>query len=70
MKVLTLTELIQCTDLVIQKADKCNTVVITKHENYLKCMNSLLSDNSKFIQLNIDKNKWLNYTINLEKKSK
>ena len=65
-----LKELIQRKDLVIQKADKGNTVVITNRENYLKGMTSLLSDNSKFIQLNIDKSKWLNYIVNLEKKLK
>ena len=31
---------------------------------------SLLSDNTKFIPLNIDQNKWLNYIVNLEKKLK
>ena len=33
-------------------------------------MKSLLSDNSKFIPLHIDKSKWLNYIVNLEKKLK
>ena len=33
-------------------------------------MESLLSDNSKFMQLNIDKSKWLNYIVNSEKKLK
>ena len=56
----SLKELIQRKDLVIQKADKGNTVVITNRENYLKGMKSLLFDNSKFIPLNIDKSKWLN----------
>ena len=50
-------------DLVIQKAGKGNTVVITDRENYLKGMKSLLSDNSTFVQLNIDKSKWLNYLV-------
>ena len=40
-------------DLYIQKADRGNTEVITNRESYLKGMKSLLSDNSKFIQLNI-----------------
>ena len=55
-------------DLVIQKADKGNTVVITNPENYLEGMKSLLSDNSKFIELNTDKSKLLNYIANLKKK--
>ena len=33
-------------------------------------MKSLLPDNSEFIQLSIDKSKWLNYIVNLEKKLK
>ena len=33
-------------------------------------MKSLLSDNSKFMQLNIDKSKWLNHIVNSEKKLK
>ena len=65
-----LKELIRRKDLVIQKADKGNTVVITDRENYLKGIKSLLSDNTKFIPLNIDQNKWLNYIVNLEKKLK
>ena len=56
----SLKELIKSKDLIIQKADKGNTVVITNRENYFKDMKSLLSDNSKFIQLDIDKSKWLN----------
>ena len=51
----SLKELIQRKDLVIQKADKGNTVVITNRENYLKVTKSLISDNSKFIPLNVDK---------------
>ena len=45
----SLKELIKSKDLVIQKVDKGNTVVITNRENYFKDMKSLLSDNSKFI---------------------
>ena len=50
--------------------DKGNTLVITDRENYLKGIKSLLSDNTKFIPLIIDQNKWLNYIVNLEKKLK
>ena len=62
--------MIQRKDLIIQKADKGNTVVIIDRENYLKGMKSLLSDNTNFIPLNIDQSKWLNYIVNLEKKLK
>ena len=44
--------------------------VITDLENYLKGIKSLLSDNTKFIPLNIDQSKWLNYIANVEKKLK
>ena len=36
----------------------------------MKGIKSLLSDNTKFIPLNIDQNKWLNYIVNVEKKLK
>ena len=66
----SLKELIRLKDLVFQKADKSNTVVITDRENYLKGIKSLLPDNTKYIPLNIDQNKWLNYIVNVEKKLK
>ena len=36
----------------------------------MKGIKSLLSDNTKFIPLNIDQSKWLNYIVNLEKNLK
>ena len=36
----------------------------------MKIIKSLLSDNTKFIPINIDQSKWLNYIVNLEKKFK
>ena len=65
-----LKELIQRKDLVIQEVDKGNTVVITDCENYLKGIKSLLSDNTKFIPLNINQRKCSNYILNLAKKLK
>ena len=44
-------------DLVIQKADKGNTVVITDRTKYLEGIKSLLSDSSKFMPLPIDEGK-------------
>ena len=41
-------------------------MVITDRTKYLEGIKSLLSDSSKFIQLPIDENKWINYIINLE----
>ena len=67
---LALKNLIEHKDLVIQKADKGNTVVITDRTKYLEGIKSLLLDSSKFIQLPIDEDKWINYIVNLESKLK
>ena len=53
-------------DLIIQEADKVNTVVIlNKNDSNLK-MKKILSDTSKFQKLSIDKNKVLNHIVNME----
>ena len=67
---IALKNLIEGKDLVIQKAGKGNTVVVTDHTKYLAGIKSLLSDSSKFMQLPIDEGKWINYIINLESKLK
>ena len=63
-------KLIERKDLVIQKADKVNTVVVTGGTKYLEGIKSLLSDSSKFMELPIDEGKWINYIVNLESKLK
>ena len=65
-----LTNLIECKDIVTQKANKGNTVVITDRTKYLEGIKSLLSDSSKFMPLPTDEGKWLNCIINLENKLK
>ena len=70
MEFIALKNLTECKDLVIQKADKGNTVVIIDHIKYLKNIKSLLSDSSRFNRLPIDESKWINYIINLENKLK
>ena len=67
---IALNNLIEPKDQVIQKAGKGNKVVITDRTKYLEGIKSLLSDNSKFMQLPTDEGKWLNYIINLESKLK
>ena len=47
-----------------------NTVVITDRTKCLKEIKSLLLDSSKFMQLPIDKDNWINYIVNLENKLK
>ena len=58
------------TVLVIQKTYKGNTVVIAGRTKYLEGIKSLFSESSKFMQLPIDKDKWINYIINTEGKLK
>ena len=55
-------------NIIIQKADKGNTVVITDREKYLQGVKNVISDTSKFIQLSIPPDKYINYIVNVEKK--
>ena len=55
-------------NLVIQKADKGNTIVILDKDSYLKSVETLLKDSSKFKNIPIAPNKDLNYIINSEKR--
>ena len=57
-------------DIIIQKADKGNTVVITDKGKYIEGVKWTISDSNKFVQLNITPDKYLNYIINVEKKFK
>ena len=57
-------------DLVSQKEDKGNTVVITHRTKYFEGIKSLLSDCRKFMQLLIYEGNWVNYIINLKSKLK
>ena len=61
-----LSTLIKNKDLVIQKADKGNTVVILNKKDYNLKMKKILSDTSKFHKLSIDQNKVLNHIVNME----
>lgn len=55
--------------MVIQKAHKGNTVVITEKNIYIKKIKEVISDTSKFEQENIDECKQLNVLLESEKKS-
>ena len=63
---LALKDLIKNRDLVIQKADKGNTVVILNKNDYISRMNVILNDSSKFQKLSIDQNKVLNHIVHME----
>ena len=55
-------------NVVIQKADKGNTVVIIDKEKYIQGVKNVISDSSKFIPLNIPPENHINYILNIEKK--
>ena len=63
---LTLKGLIKNRNLVIQKADPGNTVVILNKHDYIFKMKVILSDSSKFQKLSTDQNKVLNHIIHME----
>ena len=54
-------------DIVIQKTDKDNTLVITEKDKYIEGVKRVFSDSIKFVQLNIAPDKYLNYIISIEK---
>ena len=55
-------------DIVIQKADKGNTVVILDKCSYISATDEILNDNSKFSKPDIPAGKEINHIVNLEKK--
>ena len=54
--------------LVIQNADKRNTVVITEKNAYINKMKEIVSDKTKFEQINIEEDKQVNFLLKSEKK--
>ena len=54
--------------LVIQKADKGNTVVITEKNAYINRMKEIISDTKKFEQIDIEQDKQLKFLLKSEKK--
>ena len=61
-----LKNLVKNKDLIIQEADKGNTVVILNKNDCNLKMKKILSDTSKFQKLSIDKNKVLNHIVSME----
>ena len=55
-------------DIIIQKSDKGNSVVILDKKVYLKKMNEMLNINEQFLKFSIQEKKHYNLLINLEKK--
>ena len=57
-------------DIMIQKADKGSTVVITDKGKYIEGVKCAILDSNKFVQLNITPDKYFNYILNVDKKLK
>ena len=55
-------------NIVIERADKGNTVVIIDKDKYIQGVKKVISDSSKFIPLNIPPEDYINYIANVEKK--
>ena len=53
-------------DIIVQKADKGNTVVILNRKDYVCKMKNILNDSSKFHKVYIDHDKILNHLIHME----
>ena len=55
-------------DLIIQKSDKGNSVVLLNRNDYIKRLNEMLSDSRKFKKLNIKPGKEINFLLQQEDK--
>ena len=53
-------------ELITQKVDKENAVVLINGSNYIFKMKSILKDTFKFQKIKIDESKVLNYLISIE----
>ena len=62
-----LNSLLQKKDIIIQKADKGNTIVVIDKDAYKKEMKAIISDRSKFEKLDIHEQKHLNIILNNDK---
>ena len=64
----TLKDLSSCKDIIIQKADKGNSIVTLNKSDYIKRMTEMLSDIDKFKKLNVKPGKELNLLLKHEDK--
>ena len=65
-EVKALNNLVKNKDLVIQKADKGNNIVILNRSDYISKPRKILKDTSKFKRVNIEEGKALNHLIHME----
>ena len=54
-------------DLIIRKSDKGSPVVIVQRQDYLRKMNDILSDQTKFSKVSLKEDTLLNFFINQKK---
>ena len=55
-------------NIVIQKSDKGNTVVLCDKSAYVERMKELIEDDTKFTDLNKHPDEWLSHILNCEKR--
>ena len=55
-------------DLIIQKSDKGNSIILINKSDYLDKMYNILSDSKKFVKSSLVDDKHLNFIIRIEKK--
>ena len=60
------TALMRNKNMIIQKADKGNIVIITDKEEYIEGVKNSISDSNRIVQMNIRPKKCLNYIINVD----
>ena len=68
VQVKVLNNLVKKKDLVTQKADKGNKIVILTRSNYISKLSKILEDNSKFKRVNIEEGKALCHLIHMEER--
>ena len=64
----TLKNLIETKDLVIQKADKGNAIVILSKNDNISRLNRVLDDTSKFKRFHVEEGQALNHNIHMEER--
>ena len=67
-EVKALNKLLKNKDIVIQKADKSNNIVILNKSDYVFKLSKILKDISKFKRVNIEEGKVLNRLIHMEER--
>ena len=63
-----MTNLSKNKDIVIEKSDKGNSVIIVDKETYNKRMENLFSDQTKFERVTLKNDASLNFVVNQEKR--